>query len=141
MTIFDKISNTRQRIERIEEKIIVLEMQATTPKSGEITGMPRGGGSPINPLDQYLERKERFEKQLKEAVRLLELQWKRADLEMNKAGVDEQTQKMMYYRFYKGMSWRKCAAKLNNLYPECKWNENKCFRKYREVLSKTRQFA
>ena len=141
MTIFEKISDTRQQIEEIKEKIMLSEVQACSPKSGKITGMPQGGGDVVNPIDKHLERKERLEGRLRVLEDKLSQQWEQALHLMKKARIDEQTQKMMYYRFYWGIQWKKCAEKLDKKYPDCKWNENKCFRKYREVLTKISYIA
>lgn len=141
MTIFDDISDIFQQIEDIEEKLIVLEWQACTPKSGAITGMPKDGSGAGNPIELYLERKEKLEKKSKALKTRFNRLWNKAVHQMTVASIDAQTQKMMFYRFYKGLQWKACAAKLDKKYPNCKWNENKCFRKYREVLYKVSQFV
>lgn len=140
MTIFDKITSTHQRIERVCEKLLYLELKSGTPRSGEITGMPRdSGGGASNPFDSYLERKEKLEAEIATLNERLDYLWKQANSLMSKANIDAQTKKMMFLRFCKGMQWKKCARSLDEQFPNCKWNENKCFRKYREVLWKIRQ--
>ena len=134
MAIFEKITNTYQRIEEIKEKIIVLEMQACAPKSGEITGMPMGGGDVSNPIEMYLERKEKLEGKLGVLNERLNNQWKQALYLMRVADIKRQTRYMMYLRFYKGLPWEKCNEIMQEKYPNSKWNENKCFREYRKVL-------
>lgn len=136
MTIFDKIADTYQQIQSLYNKLFFLEVQATTPKSGEITGMPKEGGSTTNPIERYIIRKEEIQAKIHAKENTLKELWKCALDLMKQAGVDGQTIKMMYMRFCRGMLWKECAAKMNKLFPNCTWNENKCFRKYREVLTK-----
>lgn len=137
--IFDKITNTYQRIEDIKEKILVLELQVSSPKSGEITGMPRDGGNASNPFDSYLERKEKLEGKLDVLNDRFKSQWKQALHLMRLADIKRQTRYMMYLRFYKGLSWKKCNAIMQEKYPNGKWNENKIFREYRNTLIKVRR--
>lgn len=137
--IFDKITNTYQRIEEIKEKIIVMELQVSTPKSGEITGMPKDGSNAGNPIEMYLERKEKLEEKLNVLNDRFKKQWKQAVHLMKLANINEQTRYMMYLRFYKGLPWKKCNSRLEEKYPDGKWNENKCFREYRNTLIKVRR--
>ena len=132
--VFEKLSNIHQEIEEVKEKIAILEMQACSPKSGEITGMPRGGGDASNPIELYLERKERLEEKLEALTARFKSQWKQAVRLMKLANINEQTRYMMYLRFYEGLPWKKCNKALQKKYPNGKWNENKCFREYRSVL-------
>lgn len=137
--IFEKLANTHQRIEELKEKIAVVEMQACTPKSGEITGMPKGGGDNSNPIEMYLERKEELEEKLLVLNDCFKNQWARALQLMRLADVKRQTRYMMYLRFCKGLPWKKCNMIMQEKYPNSKWNENKCFREYRNTLIKVRR--
>lgn len=137
--IFENISNTYQRIEKVKEKIMVLEMQACEPRPSEITGMPRNGGNASNPIELYLERKEELESKLYELNERLKSQWKKALCLMKSADIKRQTRYMMYLRFYKGLPWKKVNAIMQEKYPNGKWNENKCFREYRNTLIKVRR--
>ena len=137
--IFDKMMNTYQRIEEIKEKILVMELQACSPKSGEITGMPMGGGNASNPIEMYLERKEKLEGKLDILNEHFKSQWKQAIHLMRLADIKRQTRYMMYLRFYQGLPWKKVNATMQEKYPNSKWNENKCFREYRNTLIKVRR--
>ena len=137
--IFEKISNTNSRIEELNEKIYVLEMQACTPKSGAITGMPKSGSGAINPIEACLEKKEKLEEKLNILKTQLKSQWKQAVELMKLANINEQARYMMYLRFYEGLPWKQCNARLQEKYPQGKWNENKLFREYRNVLIKVRR--
>ena len=117
-----------------------LEMQASTPKSGEITGMPRGGGGDgSNSLDIYLEKKEELEEKLNVLNDRRKSQWKQALHYMRIADIKRQTRYMMYLRFYQGLPWKKCTSIMQEKYPNGKWNENKLFREYRNTLIKVRR--
>ena len=137
--IFEKMSKTYQRIEEIKEKIFVLEMHATTPKSGEITGMPKDFGVVSNPADMYLEKKEELEEKLDILKDRFKSQWKQAVHLMKLADIKRQTRYLMYLRFCKGLPWKKCNSEMQEKYPNGKWNENKCFREYRNTLIKVRR--
>lgn len=140
MTIFDEIAITVAKIKKIQDKIKYLEMTADTPRSSVFSDMPKGGGNASNPLEQYMIKKDELNDKLKPLKKRLKRQWAKAAYRMNMVNIDEQTKKMMYLRFCRGMQWDKCAKVLNNDYPDCKWNTNKCFRKYREVLYRLRCF-
>ena len=139
MTIFEKISDARDRIENLREKLFCLEVQSVTPKTSEITGMPKDFGNASNPLEQYLIRKEELERKLGVQVVLFEKSWKYAVRRMNAAKIEDQKQQMMYLRFYIGLKWKDCNAQLQKRYPDDNWNINKCFRVYREVLYRIRR--
>lgn len=139
MTIFDEIAETRGRIKKTQDKIEYLEMKADTPRSSVFSDMPKGGGGAGNPLEQYIVRKEELTEKLTALKARLERLWHKAARQMSDVGVEKQTRRMMYLRFVCGLQWEKCAVLLNEKYPNCKWNVNKCFRKYRDVLYKIRK--
>lgn len=141
MTIFDEISFTVSKIKKIQEKIEYLEMQASTPRSSVFSDMPKGGGNASNPLEQYMIKKEKQIERLKPWKKRLNRQWAKAVYQMNSVKIDKQTQKMMYLRYYCGLPWKQCAKELDKEFPNCKWNDNKCFRKLSEVLYRFRQYS
>lgn len=137
--IFERLTDTVKRIEEIKENIIFLEMRACAPKSGEITGMPKDGGNASNPIETYLEKKEELEEKLALLSERLKSQWRKAVHLMRLSNVNEQSEYMMYLRFYKGLPWKQCTLRLKAKYPDGKWNENKCFREYRNTLIRVRR--
>lgn len=139
MTIFDEIAITYTKVKRVEEKLEYIRYQASTPKSSILSDMPKGGGTVGNPLEEYLIKQEELVEKHKYLEDKLERQWARAVHQMNIAKIDKQSKTMMYYRFKCNMQWKKCAAELDRKYPNCKWNVNKCFRKYRDVLCRIRK--
>lgn len=139
MTIFEEISVTKGKIEKVKDKLEYLQMKIDSPRSCVISDMPRGGGNAGNPLEQYVEKKEELMGKLARLERTLERQWIKARSLMDAANIDDQTQVMMYYRFDCGLQWEKVALALTKKYPQNRWNVNKCFRKYREVICRTRK--
>lgn len=139
MTIFDRIANLRGRIIKTQDKLKLIEMKAGSPRSSVFSDMPKGVFNVSNPLEQYMIDKEETAEKLKALESDFSKLWTKALCQMDDAGIDEQVKYMMYLRFHCGLQWKKCAATLNAAYPENKWSENKCFRKYREVLYRVRQ--
>lgn len=139
MTIFEEISCIKEKIRRTQEKIELLEMKIDSPRSCEISDMPRGGGNAGNPLEVYVEKKEELTEKLDALETKLEKLWYEALNLMKAANIDQQVQAMMYFRFIYGLQWERVAYALSKRYAGCKWNVNKCFRKYREVLCRIRR--
>ena len=139
MTIFDKIDTTYEKLSKVKDKIAYIEMKASSPRSSVYSDMPKGGRNAGNPLEEYMIRKEELAEKERALEERLEMQWEQAVHQMNSAKIDKQTKVMMYYRFMKRMQWKKCALALDSRYANCKWNVNKCFRKYREVLCRIKK--
>lgn len=139
MNIFEEISFINEKIKKVQDKLEYLQMNIDSPRSSVMSDMPRGGGCVGNPLEQYIERKEEYEEKLHSLEKRLDNLWADAYYLMDSAKIDSQVQVMMYLRIAEGLRWEKCAQTLAKKYPDGKWNVNKCFRKYREVLSKTRR--
>lgn len=139
MTIFDEIANVRKKISRTQDKLESLRTTATTPKTSVYSDMPRGGGNVSNPIELYIIKSEELTEKLEILKLKLHNLWGKAASQMLTVNVDNQAMQMMYFRFYQGFKWNKCATLLDELYPNNNWNANKCFRKYREVLYKLRR--
>ena len=139
MTIFDRIANLRDRIIKAQNKLAFLEMKADTPRSSVFSDTPKGTYNASNPLEQYMIEKEEADEKLKILKLKFNRLWAKASRQMDAVGIDEQVAEMMYLRFYCGLQWEKCATALNKKYPDSKWNTNKCFRKYRDVLYRLRK--
>lgn len=139
MTIFDEISFTNDKIKKVQDKLEYLQMNIDSPRTSVMSDMPRGGGSVGNPLELYVVKKEELTDRLRALEAKRERLWEKAIELMDCAGIDKQVQDMMYYRFGYGLQWQRVATALNEKYPDGKWNVNKCFRKYREVLCKIKR--
>ncbi len=138
MIILDEMAAIIKKIKKEQEKLLFLELQATTPKSPTYSDMPKGGGNASNPIEQYAIKKEELQGKIDVLKDKLESLWNEAEKQMQ--GVDEQTKALMLYRFKNGFRWEKCSKKMQRKYPDGKWNLNKCFRKYREVLKILQNF-
>ncbi len=136
MTIFDEISFTVSKIKKIQDKIEYLEMQASSARSSVLSDMPKGGGGAGNPLEQYIIKKEKQLEKLKLWEKRLNHQWAKAVCQMNSVKIGKQTQKMMYLRYCCALPWKQCVKELDKEFPNCGWNDNKCYRRQREVLDR-----
>ena len=126
----------RRKIEKIDDKILTLKEKSLSPKNQIITGMPRGGGFNGGNLDDYLIKVEQMKAEKNTLQKSLDKLWEQRQQELSQADIDTTNILMLKRRFYFGYSWRKCAARMAMDYPSKKWNENKCFRVYRNVLYK-----
>ena len=136
MTIFDEIAEVREKINKVQDKIEYLQMQADSPRSSSFSDMPKGSRNVSNPIEQYIIKKEKLEEKRNALNAKFKRLCKISVAQMNEAGINKQAQKMIYLRFACGLPWKECSANLNTLFPDSKWNVNKCFRVYREVLYK-----
>lgn len=134
MTIFEKISFMNEKIKKTQDKLEFLQMNADSPRTSVISDTPRGGGNAGNPLEQYYEKKEELTEKLRALEAKRDRLWKKAVDLMNAADIDKQVQNMMFMRFGYELQWKRVAYAMNKKYPDNKWNVNKCFRKYRDVL-------
>ena len=123
----------------IKEKdglLVELNSRAMSPKGLIVSDMPKGGGSPMNAFDDYLDKKERIEKAKKRLENRLDAKWECAVNILITYGVDIETIQLMKFRFYCGLPWKNCAASIKEKYPNSGWSVNKCFSAYRGVLHK-----
>ena len=138
--LYECLRLSREIKEKVEA-ILELNSRALSPKNQVISDMPKGGGGDMNALDCYLQKKERLEKKKDELCVIRDRHWDKATETFRKNGVtNPETITLMWFRFYKGCSWKGCAAKMREKYNNGKWNTNKCFRVYREVLCKINNY-
>lgn len=116
------------------ELILEIKSRTMSPKNQIISGMPRGGGDNSNAMDDYLIRLERLTKAKVRLQKTLDKEWETAVNKIKKRGMGRaDTIELMRLRFYCGLSWKKCAQKMQKTYPNDRWSTNKCFRVYRKV--------
>lgn len=139
MTIFEEIANTVAKLNKTKEQLDFLREQADSPRSCVISDMPKGGGNAGNPLEQYIIKKEKLQIKCARLTERLNELWGSAVRQMKDAQIDEPLRVMMYMRFVCGLQWKKCAQEMDKHYPNQKWNVNKCFRKYREILCRIKR--
>ena len=122
-----------------QERIYELKVRISTPKNQILSDMPRGGGCCGNDIENYIVKLEKLEALVKDIQKKLNGKWRYVNTLMQKRNItDCETIMLLSLRFYKGLSWNKCAELMQNRYPTSKWNLNKCFRAYRKVLYKLR---
>ena len=134
MKILDDCLELRRKINDISENIQMLQEVAYAPRNQVLNGMPRGGGE--NAIEKYIDKVEKLNKRKRGMTTQLNRYWNRASIVFENCEIDEQAVALMKFRFYDGLSWKRCCKVMQKLYPDDKWNENKCFRTYRVVLSK-----
>lgn len=122
-----------KKLKEVEEKIDNLTGCNTAPKIPTLSDMPKGSGSTSNPQENYILRLERLESRKAELIERLNGKWLLAVAKLKGAGKDESTIKMLEYRFKQGREWKDCAKQMKADYPTEIWNENKCFRLYRDI--------
>lgn len=138
MLELDECLKVVRKIKDIEDDILELESRTMSPKNQIITNMPKGGGSQDSGQDRYLIKLEKLQAQKNYWCGILNSKWNIAKLVLiNSANVkDVRTFELLKLRFYYGYPWKVCAAKMKKEHPEEKWNINKCFREYRNIMHK-----
>ena len=138
MTLFDECLNTIHTIKDFDERIMELKAIAYSPRSQALNGMPRGGG--VNAIEQYIVKIDKLEKRKKELQKWLDKVWNDAYNLMKSKDIADDEIQLMQLRFYSAHSWRACCAIMKKEHPDDLWNENKCFRVYRSILSKINKY-
>lgn len=135
MKQLDEILRLRREIDELRERISELKAM-TQPKAQVISDMPRGGGERKNTIEEYVIKSEKLREKL--ACKLVEFdeKWDGISRTFIKANLTVAQCTMMEARFRKAMPWRLCVKHMCNVYPSSKWNEQKLFRMYRNVLYK-----
>lgn len=121
--LLEKCIGLRRNIEETNERLAELNSKATS-LTIKISDMPRGGERK-NGADEYIIQKEELEQRKQYLLSVLNATWNYAARHIESDSVKT----LMQYRFYNGYSWKKSAELMG-------WNENKCFRMYRKVISK-----
>ena len=124
-------------IKEKNKSLVELKLKVASIKSPSFSDMPKGGGAYLNPHDEYLIKSERIQKQKERLQKRLNDRWSVVIAIFNKCDItDDETITLMRLRFYKGFSWNNCLTIMKQVFPDSKWNANKCFRVYRSVLCK-----
>lgn len=132
-TLLEQCLDKTRIIKELDEQIAELRARATSPKNQIITGMPRGGGGG-NQSERYMERLERIEARRNKVCTERNVMWCRLEECLHHESPEYRT--LLKYRFYYGLRWKACCDKLKETYPNSKWNMNKVFRIYRQILRK-----
>ena len=129
----DKCLDLRKKIQDTEEKIEELDVRIRFPKAQTMSDMPRST-SFSNKMEDYLVKKEKLTTKKLSLEAMLEMSWDKIKDKLSKTNATVQEIMLLRYRFYNGYSWKKCTAIMAG--SDKKWNENKTFRVYRQVIAK-----
>ncbi len=133
---FDECLELTRKIKEKEELICELKARVFTPRNQVISDMPRGGGGE-NEIEKYIIKLEKLETLVKRLKDKRNDKWHLIIVSMSNCGImEKETVNLLHLRFYNGLSWEVCSKRMHGLYPDGKWNLNKCFRVYRSVLYK-----
>lgn len=132
-TLLEQCLDKTRIIKELDEQIAELRARATSPKNQIITGMPRGGGGG-NQSERYMERLDRIEARREKARAERSSLWNNIADRME--GMNTEYYSMLRFRFYHGLRWNAVCDNLKETYPNSKWNMNKVFRIYRQILRK-----
>lgn len=135
MRELDEILKTRKKMRDIEIRIYELREIVRQPKSQIISDMPRGGDRK-NTIEEYIVKLERLESKLHSLQKYIDEVWIGVEHIFDDCDIPIMHRKLMAFRFYDGNQWRKCVKLMAEKYHGVKWNENKLFRIYRNVLVK-----
>lgn len=126
----------KHKIDEITDEIYELRAKVTSPKNQIITGMPRGGGSNENLNERYLIRLEYLTEKRHKLRKHQSKEWKQAKKELVQLNIFDNSEKdeiisLFFWRFVKGLSWKKCVSEMDSKYGN--WNINKAFRVHNKV--------
>lgn len=126
-------------INEINERLVELRYKILSPKNQIISDAPKGGGGPNNAIEEYIIKSERLEKRKAAITARLDNCWAEALSVFKEREMPKTYISLMWYRFYKAHSWKKCISDMKGQYPDELWNENKIFRIYKTVNIKCKR--
>lgn len=124
-----------REIEKVREKLIFIKAAIQAPKNQIISDLPKGGNCPVSAIETYLEKEEKLQDDLRALKIERSEKWQAFQNIAAEKGVTKEDVHLMQLRFFRGYSWNKCTAVMRSRYGD-KWNANRTFRVYRQVLSK-----
>ena len=135
MKELDECLAKTRKIKEINEDIAELRDRAFSPKNQIITGMPRGGAGG-NQSDSYIVKLERLEDRQERLIHERDSLWDGIYEALTSKNIKAEHITLLRHRFYSGLQWPKCCKLMCEEYPGNKWNMNKVFRVYRQILKK-----
>lgn len=130
----DECLRLSRQIIKNRESLEELKALSMSPKSQIITDMPKGGGMNINIAENYLIKMEKLEKDYIDMCGNRAEKWKKAVEIFEEHHQPKENTKMLWFRFYAGYSWKKCASHMAEAFPNSNWSVDKCFRVYRRIM-------
>ncbi len=138
MNDLDLCYELRKEIKELDGRIVELELAVRAPKAQPMNDMPHAT-TRQNIIEGYIIRKEKlFSKKYKLEAEL-DAAWNRAKAQLTAAGVGHDGIDLTRLRMYHGLSWKRCTEIMKKKYG--KWNENKTFRIYREIVTKLKKLG
>lgn len=134
MKELDQILRLRREIDKLKERIEDLKAM-TQPKAQTISDMPRGGERK-NSIEEYVVKSEELHSKLGKLEKRIENKWRDVLVTLNHCEITDAQCMMLKLRFYCGYPWKKVVKRMQELYPDTTWNENKVFSLYRRILYK-----
>ena len=135
MKELDDILQLRRDINSIDDRMTELK-QSIFPKPQIISDMPRGGGERKNGIEEYIIKFDRLERKKNRLCCEISNKWSELEKTFPDHGITEAQGRMLFFRFFYGMSWRCCVERMEEEYPQTTWNEPKLFRIYRKIIYK-----
>lgn len=123
----------RKKINDIEEKLEDIAYSIKCPKIPTVSDMPRSTSISGNPIERYIEKQEKYENEKLLLETELNMLWNSIDKRLIACGTGKSERQLIYLRFNRGYSWKKCTAIMRKAEGQ-KWNENRTFRIYRKTV-------
>lgn len=132
--LLDKCNDLNDRIKKVDENILIIRNVICSPRNQVINGMPRGGGG--QSIEDYIIKIEKLEKRKKRLNEEKLRYWNQVVSIMFKNQISKDDMMIFKYRYFLGFKWEQVAENMQKYFTNGNWNENKCYRVHRIVLSK-----
>ncbi len=135
MEELEKIADLRDKIKDYEEQLEKLNLKNTAPKNQIFSDMPKSS-SEKNSIEEYVIKKEKIQEKIDCCFEDIKTNWRLAVVKFKKAGLSKVEIKLMKYRYLFNFKWKLCRKKMQKMFPETKWTDNRVFFTYRAIKDK-----
>lgn len=111
----------------------------TAPKSQVLSDMPKSVSRVSNDIENYIIHKTDLCGELVKLYCSLNIYWIAFLNGIEDAELTPQETKLLELRFLSGAKWKVCAALMPLYFPNERWNINKVFKTYRDILHKIKE--
>ena len=126
----DRLEQCRKIALGIKEcNLKISEIKSSCGYKGPQFGGSGFGGNRINAAERYVEDVEKFEDKKQKLYSQLNEKWADLKIIFDESNLTAEEIKLLYLRFYKGFSWKKCSKMMF-------WNEGRTFGTFRKILLK-----
>ena len=122
----------RRKIDEIDDRILDIKSKVRHPKTQTLSCMPRNASQSDSAIERYIITLDKLQARRGALEEELYLRWVQIEKTLDRCSIARNDKRLLSLRFYSGLSWKKCTAKMQKL--DATWNENKTFRRYREVV-------